>query len=82
MAEKNEVEEIRKLLEPMSLAKMREVVFEKLTSQKIKKIRLKSNLTVSSMAQKLGVTWITVQRWETGVCIPSLLSHIKILTML
>ncbi|SFS33040.1 Helix-turn-helix [Succinivibrio dextrinosolvens] len=41
-------------------------------SESIKKIRRKAFLTQDSFAKKLGVSFATVNRWETGKAKPNL----------
>jgi DNA-binding transcriptional regulator YiaG len=42
-----------------------------MTKTKIKKLRLKLRLTQKNLSEKLGVSVRTVQRWESGVTVPS-----------
>ncbi len=42
--------------------------------RKIKRLRLKLGLTQEQFARKLGVTFVTVNRWEAGKTEPSSLA--------
>lgn len=42
--------------------------------RKIKRLRLKLGLTQEKFASKLGVTFVTVNRWEAGKAMPSSLA--------
>ena len=41
------------------------------SSDQIKEIRSRLNLSQSELAEKLGVSFATVNRWEKGHCEPS-----------
>ena len=41
------------------------------SSEQIKEIRSRLNLSQSELAEKLGVSFATVNRWEKGHCEPS-----------
>ena len=47
-------------------------------SNELKKIRLKSLLSQMDFAKELGVSFATVNRWETGKSVPSLKTLKKI----
>ena len=40
-------------------------------SEEIKRIRQKQLLSQSDLEEELGVSFTTVNRWETGKCLPS-----------
>ena len=43
--------------------------------------RLSSGLTLKQVAQKIGYTWVAVERWEKNICLPKpgVLWHLRIL---
>jgi putative transcriptional regulator len=45
---------------------------------KIKKIREKMGMTQEQFAQRLGVSFVTVNRWENGKHPPSALARLRI----
>jgi putative transcriptional regulator len=44
----------------------------------IKEFRMKNNLTQEQLAQKVGVSWVTISRWERGLVKPSSLAAEKL----
>ena len=40
--------------------------------QEIKRLRLLNEITQEEFAEKVGVTWVTVARWETGEVAPAI----------
>ena len=40
--------------------------------QEIKRLRLSKEITQEEFAEKVGVTWVTVARWETGEVAPAI----------
>jgi putative transcriptional regulator len=52
-----------------------------MTGFDVKKLRIKLGLTQEQLAQLLGVSWITVNRWERNKCNPSPLAAEKLQTL-
>jgi len=57
---------------------MREGVYHMEFAKKIKEIRLNKFLNQEEFANKLGVSFATVNRWETGKTIPNIKAMKKI----
>lgn len=49
-----------------------------MTGEEIKKLRIKLGVSQERFGQLLGVTWGTIQRWETGKFKPSHLALEKL----
>lgn len=45
---------------------------DKIFARRIKELRVSSGRTQESLARELGVSWITVSRWERGTSEPPL----------
>src|SRR2546425_5491601 len=47
------------------------MAYAALTGERVRRLRQKLNLTQERLAQLLGVSWTTVNRWEAGASSPT-----------
>lgn len=50
------------------------MVTSKWTASAVRRLRKKLGLTQEAFAHRLGVTWVSVNRWENGHSVPRSLS--------
>jgi putative transcriptional regulator len=55
-----------------------ELSYDMMDKESIKELRRKLGLSQEGLARKLGVSVITVRRWEKGTCKPSPLALLRI----
>jgi len=62
----------------VTLKNMRDAILENFKPRKLAELRRRKGLTQEDLAELLGVTRVTVARWETGKLVPSTSSILKL----
>ena len=62
----------------VTLKNMRDTITEKFKPRKLAKLRRRKGLSQEDLAELLGVTRVTVARWETGKLVPGTSSILKL----